>query len=175
MYRLLKSLAFLATVLFASPALSEDRVEYNWLFVQTADHATLSDDGALIIPVQREIFAFTDRPERLHNFLPPETLVGYWDEDFPDGFHDDPPNAVLTWLADGQVVESEVLLIDAQLTEDRSAIVYSAEVEAGSPLSPSMEWVSLFIDHLDDMGGPCTGSPQPFGCDCEKFDPACRP
>ena len=118
----------------------------SWLFVQTASEFSLEGER-LIIPYEREIFAFTDRPNRQHAYLNAHEFTALW-SDGDDDFSQDPPNAVLTWVSDGEVQEAEIELMGADLGQQGRAIIYRVQLEGGQTLPSSAEQVSMFVDGL---------------------------
>lgn len=132
-------LAFAITTAAAFPSSAEE--DRNWLFVMTGDdmHAT---DGSLVLHEEdATVFGFTDRPYRDHANVGLEHFVSFWGEG--ETFAEDPPNAVLTYSADGKEHEVELLLTAARLVSDR--VEFSVTVEAGELPSGSGIY-SLFID-----------------------------
>lgn len=99
----------------------------------------------MIIPLTRDIFAFTDRPYRKHLYLNGKQYASLWSANENSSFKTDPPNAVLTWVDGDQVKELEVIITnttfnDGNLTyviKDNSGIVFG-----------NIENVSLFVDPL---------------------------
>lgn len=134
-----------ATSLALSPlaALAEDTAP-DWLFVQTSSGFTL-DGTRLTLPFEREVFAFTDRPNRMHGYLNAHELEGLWQMG-GDDFAKNPPNAVLTWLADSEIREAEIELMAVSAGDHGRAITYEITVEAGTEIPSSAAYVSLFID-----------------------------
>ena len=116
----------------------------SWLFVQTAADFT-SDGDTLTIPYEREIFAFTDRPNRQHAYLNAMELTSLWNTG-ENNFGENPPNAVLTWVADGEIREAEIILTAAQVSDQGRSITYQFQFEAGHALPETAGQVSLFID-----------------------------
>ena len=144
---LLRSLAIAASLLFTGAAIAEEtKDKISWLFVQTAETAEVTSEDTLVMPVTREIFAFTDRPNRLHGYLNAHEFVAFWDEG--GTFKADPPNAVLTWVdADKKVHEAEVILTGAEVRMQGRAIAYKLEVESNQTLVlGKLTAVSMFID-----------------------------
>ena len=130
-------------------ALAEDPSAPEWLFVQTAATAEFTSDTTLVVPFQQDVFAFTDRPYRQHEYLNATQFVSLWNDAGSDSFIADPPNAVLTWAEDGVVKEAEVELLDAKIINDGKNIQYTTnwltsryDVPYGSELTV----VSLFMD-----------------------------
>ena len=148
---LIKSLAIAASLLFTGAAIAEETKAPTWLFVQTAETAEVASEDTLVMPVTREIFAFTDRPNRLHGYMNAHEFVAFWDEG--GTFKADPPNAVLTWVdADKIVQEAEVILPGAEVRMQGRAIAYAVG-EAGpqtAAFEPAISSVSLFVDGTND-------------------------
>ena len=136
--------ALITGLFFNSSAIAEEPAE--WLFVHTAASAEMSSDTTLVMPVTREIFAFTDRPNRLHVYMNPHEFALLWGEG--DTFKSDPPNAVLTWFDGDEMKESEVVITGASVSVNGRSISYDVSVEAGTllPHHQSVGGVSLFID-----------------------------
>ena len=146
---LLRSLAIAASLLFTGAAIAEEtKDKISWLFVQTAETAEVTSEDTLVMPVTREIFAFTDRPNRLHGYINGHEFVAFWDEG--GMFKADPPNAVITWVdAEEKVHEAEVILTGAEVRMQGRAIAYEVgEQGAQTLVLGSIIGVSLFIDSL---------------------------
>ena len=90
--------AITAVVFFSTSAIADDAKPAEWLFVHTAQTAEMTSDTTLVMPVTRDIFAFTDRPNRMHAYMNAHEYVSLWDEGEGDTFKADPHNAVLTWV-----------------------------------------------------------------------------
>jgi len=151
---------FTASLLFMLSAAIAKEDQTSWLFVQTAADFT-SDGDTLTIPYEREIFAFTDRPNRQHAYLNATELTSLWNTG-EDNFGENPPNAVLTWVADGEVHEAEIKMMAASVSEDGRAITYNIQFESDQPIPNTAERVSLFIDGYIRFGctpkdGKCIG------------------
>ena len=132
-----------------SVALAEDPSAPEWLFVHTAATAELVSTTTLVVPFQQDVFAFTDRPYRQHEYLNATQFVALWADAGSDSFQADPPNAVLTWADGGIVKEAEVELLDAILIDDGKNIQYTTtrltsryDIPSGTVLKN----VSFFID-----------------------------
>jgi hypothetical protein len=146
-----------------SVALAEDPSAPEWLFVHTAATAELISDTTLVVPFQQDVFAFTDRPYRQHEYLNATQFVSLWNDAGSDSFQADPPNAVLTWVDGGVVKEVELEFLDAILVGDGKRIQYTTKFMTSRseiPYGTELNSVSLFID-----GGP-------IKCEDEDF-PAC--
>jgi hypothetical protein len=168
---LLKPLALIAALLLTSSAFAEEAKPAEWLFVHTSPTAEMTSETTLVMPVTREIFAFTDRPNRKHGYLTAHAFVSLWDEAEGDTFKADPPNAVLTWIDGDKVHEAEVVITDASVLAHGRAISFEVKLEAGEALSGQMQGVSMFID--DDRVG--AGPPSALYCNNYQWTPNCRP
>ena len=118
-----------------------------WLFVHTAQTAEMTSDTMLVMPVTRDIFAFTDRPNRMHGYMNAHEFVSLWDEGEGDTFKADPPNAVLTWVdGDGEMKEVELLILNAETVSHGREIAYEVKLEAGYISAGNIGVVSFFVD-----------------------------
>jgi hypothetical protein len=142
-----KTLAIALSLFFAGSVIAEETKVPEWLFVHTAATAEMTSENTLVMPVTREIFAFTDRPYRLHTYLNTHEFVSFWDEGKGDSFKADPPNAVLTWVEGDAVKEAEVVITDAAPAEHGRFIKYTVEVVAGAA-PQTLSKVSMFIDDI---------------------------
>ena len=143
---LLKPLALIAALLLTSSAFAEEAKPAEWLFVHTSPTAEMTSETTLVMPVTREIFAFTDRPNRQHGYLTAHAFVSLWDKGEGDTFKADPPNAVLTWVDGDKVHEAEVLLISAETVGHGREIAYEVKLEAGETPEGKIGSTSLFVD-----------------------------
>jgi len=121
--KLLVTLALAFSMFFTSTAFAEEAKPAEWLFVHTSVSAKMTSDTTLVMPVTREIFAFTNRPNRQHGYMNAHEFVSLWDEGEGDTFKADPPNAVLTWIEGDEVHEAELLIINATVVGHGSVVV----------------------------------------------------
>jgi hypothetical protein len=138
--------ALITGLFFSSSAIAEDGKPAEWLFVHTAETAEMTSTTTLVMPVTRDIFAFTDRPNRMHGYMNAHEFVSLWDEGEGDTFKADPPNAVLTWADGGEIIEAELLIISAETVSNGRGIAYEVELESGHKVARNMAGASLFID-----------------------------
>ena len=140
--------ALITGLLFSSSAIAEDAKPAEWLFVHTAQTAEMTSDTTLVMPVTRDIFAFTDRPNRMHGYMNAHEFVSLWDEGEGDTFKADPPNAVLTWVDGDEMKEAEVLITNAKVVGDGygTAVQSSVKVEAGETPVGKIGGASVFVD-----------------------------
>jgi len=128
-------------------AISGDTVEY--LFVQSAEGATLADGILTLRGVGASTVYFSDRPERIAGQISTEFFAASWDQGTAS-FASDPPNATLSVLAGAQPQEVVLVLRNPQLSE--SMLVYEVEILEGNDAVAGGASV-LFIDTL---GRPAT-------------------
>src|SRR6187200_3315379 len=83
--------------------------EISALFVQSA-HGAEHVDGRLVLKsVTPSTIYFSDRPQRVVGHLGTAEFVEFWGEG-EDSFAEDPPNAVLAFIAAGESVPEEVII-----------------------------------------------------------------
>jgi hypothetical protein len=130
---------------------AEDKpAQEEWLFVHTADEAQVINNTTIVIPVTRDIFAFTDRPYRKHAYMTGEQFASLWADSGSNSFKADPPNAVLTWVEGEDVKEAEVVIKDASI--DGNSITYTTNAHSNSV--GTIKSVSLFVDmYIGNPGG----------------------
>ncbi len=129
---------FVSTFPFA-----EDKPAEEWLFVHTGEEAQVTNNTTIVMPVTRDIFAFTDRPYRKHAYMTGEQFASLWADSGSDSFKTDPPNAVLTWVEAEDVKEAEVVITGASF--DGNSITYNRKYSAIVPVG-TLNSVSLFVD-----------------------------
>ena len=151
--KLLQSLvAITAAVFFSTSAIADDAKPAEWLFVHTAETAEMTSDTTLVMPVTRDIFAFTDRPNRMHGYMNAHEFVTLWDEGKGDTFKADPPNAVLTWVDGDEMKEVELLIISAETVSNGRGISYEVKLEAGDSPEGNIGFASFFVDAVPGRG-----------------------
>ena len=138
--------ALVTGLFFSSSVIAEDAKPAEWLFVHTAQTAEMTSATTLVMPVTRDIFAFTDRPNRMHAYMNAHEFVSLWDEGEGDTFKADPPNAVLTWVDGGEMKEAELLIISAETVSHGREISYGVKLEAGELPVGKTGPASIFID-----------------------------
>lgn len=138
--------ALITGLFFSSSAIAEDAKPAEWLFVHTAETAEMTSATTLVMPVTREIFAFTNRPNRQHGYMNAHEFVSLWDEGEGDTFKADPPNAVLTWVDGGELKEAELLILSAETVSHGREIAYEVILEAGEVVTGVLATTSFFID-----------------------------
>jgi hypothetical protein len=114
------------------------------MFVQSA-HGMTSDDGNITFHGHaHSTLFFADRPQRVVGHMHTNKFVSEWG-DGENSFAEDPPNAVFSFLEEGDAVPEEVTMVirDPQVTED--TLTYKVEVLDGT-LPAKAGPCSLFID-----------------------------
>ena len=107
---------------------AEDKPAEEWLFVHTGEEAQVTNNTTIVMPVTRDIFAFTDRPYRKHAYMTGEQFASMWAKAGSNSFKTDPPNAVLTWVDGEDVKEAEVVITGASF--DGNSITYNRKYSA---------------------------------------------
>ena len=145
--KLLQSLiAITAAVFFSTSAIADDAKPAEWLFVHTAQTAEMTSPTTLVMPATRDIFAFTNRPNRMHGYMNAHEFVSLWDEGKGDTFKADPPNAVLTWVDGEELKEAELLIISAETVGHGREISYEVKLLAGETPVDVANNASFFVD-----------------------------
>ena len=123
-----------------------------WLYVQTAATAQMTSDTTLEIPFTRDVFGFTDRPNRRQAYLTAFEFASLWTAEGANSFSADAPNAVLTWVVGEEQREAEVIINNATVYADgvQESLVYEVTLEAGQMPDAQMSSVSLFVDSSGD-------------------------
>jgi hypothetical protein len=118
--------------------------EFEALFVQSAQEVT-SDDGAITLHgLAPSTLMFSDRPERIVGHLTADQFVEGWGHG-ENSFLDDPPNAVLSFLAAGDQSPEDVVVTLTNPRLDGEDLTYNVSVLDGE-LPSTTGPCSLFID-----------------------------
>ena len=119
----MKSMMSKISIIILSLMVSTLTFAEEWLFVHTAEEAQVTNNTTIVMPVTRDIFAFTDRPYRKHAYMTGQQFASLWADSGSNSFKTDPPNAVLTWVEGEDVKEAEVVVIGASL--DGKSMTYT--------------------------------------------------
>ena len=158
--------ALVTGLFFSSSAIAEDAAKpAEWLFVHTAQTAEMTSATTLVMPVTRDIFAFTDRPNRMHGYMNAHEFVSLWDEGEGDTFKADPPNAVLTWVDGDEMKEVEVRIISALTASNGREIAYEVILDAGQAPAGKFGFASVFVDAVRPLCPRVSGQLDPFRCE----------
>lgn len=144
-----QTLAFIMTLAAApaaalAPAIAADEKQADFLFVQTADGLSYdAGTGKLTLEgVGGNTLFFSDRPERIAGNMATAAFVPFWSKG-KDSFLSDPPNADVSVLADGKLVQVVVELTDPVLEGD--SLSYTVKVLDGEMPATATD-PSVFID-----------------------------
>ena len=129
------------------------RGKNSWLFIQTAHGAIFDGKTLTLINVDPAMVMFSDRPTRIAESIPLDAFLKAWDSKKSGGFETDPPNAGITFIADGNLSTASVELNQPHLTG--TTLTYQVRVLKGKVPS-NLGTSSLFVD-----GG------------CSPWDPRC--
>jgi hypothetical protein len=116
------------------------------LFVQTAHGAEHTDGRLVLRNVAPSTLFFSDRPQRIVGHLSTEEFVESWGEG-EDSFAEDPPNAVLSFLAKGETEPWNTVIEISDPLIAGSDLSYAAKVLEGS-LPTAAAGCTLFIDPI---------------------------
>ncbi len=116
------------------------------MFVQSAHGLTSNDGSVTFHGLAHATLFFADRPQRVVGHLSSKKFVNQWGEG-ANSFAEDPPNAVVAFLEDGDTVPEDVTVVlrDPQL--DGDTLTYKIEVLDGK-LPARTGPCSLFIDPI---------------------------
>jgi len=126
------------------PEIVKELEDISALFVQTAHEVESTDGGIVLRRVTPSTIYFSDRPQRVVGHLDTAEFVGFWDEG-EDSFAEDPPNAVLAFIGEGDDVPAEVVITISNPVLNGANLSYSATVLDGV-LPVRAGGCSLFID-----------------------------
>lgn len=116
------------------------------MFVQVGSGMTSDDHSITLRGMSPATLFFADRPERVVGHVTTQRFVSEWGNG-ENSFAEDPPNAVITFLEDGDTTpeDATVVLRDPQLAGD--TLTYNVEILEGT-LPTSAGSCSLFIDPI---------------------------
>ena len=155
----MKSVAVTLFVTFSDIAFAKEMKTVEWLFIHTAEKAEMVSDSSFIMPMNREVLAFTDRPNRQYRYLKADDYVGLWRPDAADGFKSNPPNSVISWMIGDTPYQAKVNIVNSAITDDGDAIFYELSLQEGIKIPTKIFHVSLFV------GGVCGGNGKGGGKD----------
>jgi hypothetical protein len=110
------------------------------LFVQSATSFTSTPGKIVLHGLADSTVYFADRPRREIGHIPSHRFVKLWDTD-ADGFAQDPPNAVLSFLDENEHAPGDVVVVLSEPRLDEDTLSYRVEVLEG---------------FLPRRSGPCT-------------------
>ena len=116
------------------------------LFVQSAHGLTTSNGSVTFHGLAHQTLFFADRPQRVVGHLTSKKFVDEWG-DGEDSFEKDPPNAVVSFLEDGDEVPEEVTMTISDPQLNGNSLTYKVNVLDGT-LPVKAGPCSLFIDPI---------------------------
>ena len=114
------------------------------LFVQSAHGLTTNNGSVTFHGIAHQTLFFADRPQRVVGHLTSKKFVDEWG-DGEDSFEQDPPNAVLSFLENGDAVPEEVTMTISDPQIEGDTLTYKVNVLDGT-LPAKAGPCSLFID-----------------------------
>ena len=127
----------------SSPAEAQPE-EFEALYVQSARGVTSGEGEFTLHALAPSTLMFSDRPERIVGHLSAAQFVDGWGHG-ENSFQDDPPNAVLSFLEEGDVMPEDVVVTLTNPRLDGADLTYNATVLEGE-LPNTTGPCSLFID-----------------------------
>ena len=116
------------------------------MFVQTATSAEAHYGRLTLRGLSPATLYFSDRPQRVVGHISNERFVDLWSEG-DNSFYDDPPNAVLAFLEEGDDRPEDVVVMLLAPTLVGHDMTYTVHVLESS-LPPTTGPCTLFIDPL---------------------------
>ena len=116
------------------------------LFVQSAHGLTSSAGTVTFHGLAHATLFFADRPQRVVGHLSSRKFVDQWGEG-EDSFAEDPPNAVVSFLEDGDETPEEVTMTIRDPHLDGTTLTYKIDILDGA-LPAQAGPCSLFIDPI---------------------------
>jgi hypothetical protein len=114
------------------------------LFVQSAHGLTTNNGSVTFHGLAHATLFFADRPQRVVGHLTSRKFVDQWGEG-EDSFADDPPNAVVSFLEDGDTVPEEMTMTISHPHIKNDKLTYNVDILNGI-LPAKAGPCSLFID-----------------------------
>jgi hypothetical protein len=121
--------------------------EIEAMFVQSAHGMTTSNGTLVFHGLAPSTLFFADRPQRVVGHMHSRKFVDEWGEG-ENSFAADPPNAVVSFLEEGDTVPEDVTIVIRDPKLDGDTLTYKIEVLDGT---------------LPAKGGPCSLFIDPFG------------
>src|SRR5271165_6309687 len=128
----------------SEPAVQPD--EFEALYVQSAQELTSRDGEFTLQGLAPSTLMFSDRPERIVGHLTAAQFVEGWG-DGDNSFLEDPPNAVLSFLASQDETPEDVVVTLTNPSLDGEALTYNVDVLEGEMRNATGP-CSLFIDPI---------------------------
>ena len=127
-----------------SDDIEKELAQIEAMFVQTARRMTRDDERVTFHDLSPATLFFSDRPQRVVGHLTAKQFVDEWSVG-ENSFADDPPNAVISFLEEGDTTPEDAIVVLKDPRLEGTSITYSIELLEGS-LPAGGESVSVFID-----------------------------
>lgn len=114
-----------------------------YLFVQQAQAASVAGDRLTLSGLTPSTYYFTDHPNRAAGHLRHTDFAALWQDDTPDSFRNDPPNAALT--TPGQVDDEPIVMELLSADYDGTVMTFRFAMISGK-LPQNASDVAVFID-----------------------------
>lgn len=114
------------------------------MFVQVARSMTTKGDRVTFEGLAPATLFFSDRPERVVGHLTAQQFVNEWDKG-ENSFAVDPPNAVISFLEDGDEAPEDAIVVLKDPVLESGRITYTVAILEGS-LPEKAQSCSIFID-----------------------------
>jgi hypothetical protein len=130
----------------AGSASTAPAADFEALFVQSARKVTSFDGAITLHEITPSTLMFSDRPERIVGHLTTKQFVEGWGHG-ENSFREDPPNAVLSFLAGDEAAPEDVVVTLTNPRIDWERLTYDVDVLEGR-LPERTGPCSLFIDPI---------------------------
>jgi hypothetical protein len=127
-----------------SDDIEKQLAEIEAMFVQTAAGMTARKDSVTFHDLSPATLFFSDRPQRIVGHMTAKQFVEAWSEG-ENSFAEDPPNAVISFLEDGDTAPEDAIVVLKDPRLEGSTITYSIDMLEGS-LPANAASCSVFID-----------------------------
>ncbi|RBW52496.1 hypothetical protein [Ruegeria sp. A3M17] len=148
--KLIGTVAMLGFMAVTATAQSSDDTSKpeSYLFIETADRATLSNGTMTLHGVSSDVPVFADRPYRSAGQISRADLLEAWSKG-QDSFESDPPNAAITGSIDGKQV---VLIAEIKQPKvDGDWVSYEVNILEGVEFSELKNPVMVIDDIIDSF------------------------
>ena len=126
-------------------AQTDSTTEVELLFVQNAEAVVFEDNTLTLKGISPAVIFFSDRPQRVAGHVALPGFLDAWDEG-ADSFAEDPPNAALSIVGEGEVTSVIIEIANPQLEGDELSYEIVQVLDGELPATGGVS--SLFIDGL---------------------------
>ena len=118
----------------------------SWLFAHIAIEAEIINETTIVMPVTRDIIAFTTEPFHKHADLSGEQFGLLTLKTGSEIFKTGPRNAVLSWLDGKSMQEVLVVVTGAKISAEGKNIIYTTEAMPNMNASIALTSPHLYLD-----------------------------